>query len=210
MMRLYQKATSDINKINRDNSLIIIMQETSFCSTFYFKMSHKRVASGGKFRDLNFLQVDICCWWLVSRPEPVKAGMVRRINLLLLTWTEWFFGRSSCQTTVSRRAEPSRAEQEGYQDNCLSQRVQSGQSVVIPTQGLSFRRAAAMLSRDFLAFFISRSVVQMQNTDLVFVPIVCGEWEPPSLGCGGDTWPGRLHDLSESSWKGRGQEGLFV
>ena len=110
MMRLYQKATSDINKINRDNSLIIIMQETSFCSTFYFKMSHKRVASGGKFRDLNFLQVDICCWWLVSRPEPVKAGMVRRINLLLLTWTEWFFGRSSCQTTVSRRAEPSRAE----------------------------------------------------------------------------------------------------
>lgn len=52
--------------------------------------------------------------------------------------------------------------------------------------------------------------MQMQNTDLVFVPIVCGEWGPPSLGCGGDTWPERLDDLAESSWKGRGQEGLFV
>lgn len=29
--------------------------------------------------------------------------------------------------------------------------------------------------------------MQMQNTDLVFVPIVCGEWGPPSLGCGGET-----------------------
>lgn len=36
--------------------------------------------------------------------------------------------------------------------------------------------------------FISRSHVQMQTTDLVFVSIVCGGWVPRVWGVG-DTWP---------------------
>lgn len=138
----------------------------------------------------------------------MKAGTVRGINLLLVTWTEWFFGRSSCQTTVSHRgrAEPSRratgvigSVRERRVNQCSITGKVLWAGVLWFPQCLSSRRAAAMLSRDFLAFFIGRSVVQMQNTDLVFVPIVCGEWGPPSLGCGG-------RHLAREAWWSRWEQ----
>lgn len=50
IMSFYQKAIRDNIKINRDISLLIIMQETSFCSIFYSKMSHKNVAWRGRYQ----------------------------------------------------------------------------------------------------------------------------------------------------------------
>lgn len=138
--------------------------------------------------------------------------MVWGINLLLVTWTRVILWPQQLSDhghreppSPSRRATKIIGSEAAGRTQTESLRQHKQSVVEWNLMSIFLYLFLSCLVSDFISFFfypialdklpycwamislhfISRSNVQMQNTDLGFVSIVCGEWGTPSLGCGG-------------------------